>query len=407
MTALAKKAAQSATKKPAKSRAKLRVVTNESVSPEGDVHFQNANQGSLASRSPSHDIGGQESVDSLPCNASDVTPSGAVGLESDANLHKIASRANSIAVLRQFVRRYKTTEKSRIALGLQIHAVCRRIADEHLPESTPQGKRLSEQKKLATDLHKRFLAHRKAVKKWAAKENGKMPQITDDALRDVAFHAQTLMELFDLASRRTDAYEKVATRYCEESFSFMAPFIEATRGFTWHQLAVIIGEAGDLSNYATKERLWKRMGLAPHQKGDKNHAGSTWRMLGGLTAKEWEEVGYSPRRRSVAWTAGDVVLRAQLRKDKGGVGEGLGDAEDTAGKLIALGEIGQAALDYKARKLAEYADTGILVAPAAKLKGMNPDTCKSLIHLQRMTARYATKRLFWNLWKFWRSASNH
>jgi len=40
--------------------------------------------------------------------------------------------------------------------------------------------------------------------------------------------------------------------------------------------------------------LWKRLGLAPLD----GKAMSTWRMKGGLSADEWTEAGYSPRRRA-------------------------------------------------------------------------------------------------------------
>lgn len=59
-------------------------------------------------------------------------------------------------------------------------------------------------------------------------------------------------------------------------------------------LAVILAEAGDLSGYPKKGHLWKRLGLAPYE----GKAYSTWRAKGGLTADEWVDAGYSPRRRA-------------------------------------------------------------------------------------------------------------
>lgn len=59
-------------------------------------------------------------------------------------------------------------------------------------------------------------------------------------------------------------------------------------------LAVIIAESGDLSNYPKKGHLWRRLGLAPHE----GKAYSTWRMKGGLSAEQWTDAGYSPRRRA-------------------------------------------------------------------------------------------------------------
>lgn len=64
------------------------------------------------------------------------------------------------------------------------------------------------------------------------------------------------------------------------------------KGFGELGLAVVLAEAGDLSNYPKKGHLWKRLGLAPLE----GHAYSTWRRKGGLSADDWTEAGYSPRR---------------------------------------------------------------------------------------------------------------
>lgn len=66
------------------------------------------------------------------------------------------------------------------------------------------------------------------------------------------------------------------------------------KGFGELGLAVVVAEAGDLSAYPKKGHLWKRLGLAPFE----GKAYSTWRMKGGLTAEDWTEAGYSPRRRA-------------------------------------------------------------------------------------------------------------
>ena len=71
-----------------------------------------------------------------------------------------------------------------------------------------------------------------------------------------------------------------------------AGLVTVTRGFGMRGLAVIVGEAGNLSDYANPAKLWKRLGLAPHN----GRAGSTWRMKGGLSAEEWATLGYNPGR---------------------------------------------------------------------------------------------------------------
>lgn len=77
-------------------------------------------------------------------------------------------------------------------------------------------------------------------------------------------------------------------------------------------LAVIIAEAGDLSGYPKKGHLWRRLGLAPLD----GKALSTWRMKGGLTAEQWTDAGYSPRRRAEIYAViSEPLFRAQSVAD--------------------------------------------------------------------------------------------
>lgn len=70
----------------------------------------------------------------------------------------------------------------------------------------------------------------------------------------------------------------------------------SVKGFGEMGLAVIVGEAGDLSSYPNPAKLWRRLGLAPYQ----GHAGKTWRIEKwrprALTAGEWSDYGYSAQR---------------------------------------------------------------------------------------------------------------
>jgi hypothetical protein len=72
-------------------------------------------------------------------------------------------------------------------------------------------------------------------------------------------------------------------------------FVAATPGFSLIGLAVIIGESGNLANYATIAKLWRRLGYGM-AKGHETKAYSTWRKSGGLSAEDWTTAGYSPRR---------------------------------------------------------------------------------------------------------------
>lgn len=87
-------------------------------------------------------------------------------------------------------------------------------------------------------------------------------------------------------------------------------WVDEISGFGPMGLAVIVGEAGNLSNYPKKGHLWKRFGLAPY----KGKAASTWRMSGGLSAEDWTELGYSPNRRAEIYSVvADPIIKKQSR----------------------------------------------------------------------------------------------
>jgi hypothetical protein len=79
-------------------------------------------------------------------------------------------------------------------------------------------------------------------------------------------------------------------------------------GFGALGLAVLVAEAGnDLSTYPHWYHLWKRLGLAPYH----GRAMSSWKKHE-LTAKEWTDLGYSPRRRGTV--AGDIGVALLCKK---------------------------------------------------------------------------------------------
>jgi nitroreductase len=75
----------------------------------------------------------------------------------------------------------------------------------------------------------------------------------------------------------------------------IASWIDTVRGCDYVQLAMIIGETGDLANYSNVSKLWKRLGLMPFN----GQMPKQWAIKGGLTKEEWTKLGYSPRRRSI------------------------------------------------------------------------------------------------------------
>lgn len=129
------------------------------------------------------------------------------------------------------------------------------------------------------------------------------------------------------------------------------PLVESIHGMGALGLAIIIGEAGDLSKYANPAKLWKRMGLAVFN-------GKSQRRVAGAGAIEQ---GYNPRRRSAMWTVGDSLLKKQN----------------------PYKEL------YDKRKEYEKQTTA----------GLTP------MHYHRRAGRYVEKRLLMDLWKAWRDAT--
>lgn len=87
-------------------------------------------------------------------------------------------------------------------------------------------------------------------------------------------------------------------------------WVEKVAGFGDLGLAIIVGESGDLSGYATKSRLWKRLGLAVFDgERQRKHSNADMAML----------VGYNPRRRAEIWAITDSMFKHQWAGEKEGV----------------------------------------------------------------------------------------
>jgi len=132
-----------------------------------------------------------------------------------------------------------------------------------------------------------------------------------------------------------------------------ADFGEGVRGFGAGSLAVIVAEAGDLANYSSEAKLWKRMGLAVI---DGVRQGG---LTKGASKEDWISHGYSPQRRSRMWNIGDALIKGN---------------RDGAYRTI-----------YLTRKVFEV----------ARDPEMRP------IHAHRRAQRYMEKRLLRHLWRAW------
>ena len=139
-----------------------------------------------------------------------------------------------------------------------------------------------------------------------------------------------------------------------EQLPIYAEFCKPIRGFGALGLAIIIGEAGDLSKYPKVGHLWKRMGVGlvdgVRQGGlDKS-----------ASKDDWIKHGYNRERRSKMWTIGDSLLKGN--RD---------------------GEYRQAYLQRKEYEIAR-----------------DPEIKKIVAH--RRAQRYMEKRLLKKLWQAWR-----
>ncbi|TQE93983.1 MAG: hypothetical protein FKY71_17890 [Spiribacter salinus] len=244
--------------------------------------------------------------------------------------HRISLLIGSIIELhRQRVDLHKA-EKS---LTLQIKAKCRRLCDGD--------------KKEAGTL-------------YASMFNGKGHEMAETCLMAAA----PFIQARSLLNEQRAACEKELTKAAKELPVW--PWVESVRGFGAGSLAAIIGESGDLSQYANPAKLWKRMGLAVIN-------GGRQRKVSGADAIEH---GYAPHRRSIVWNLGDTMLKGTVRKVKDE------DGEDTGGRT-ALNEYGQMYLERKAYERPRV---------------------ESDAHAHNRAKRYMEKRLLRDLWTAWRAA---
>jgi hypothetical protein len=128
-----------------------------------------------------------------------------------------------------------------------------------------------------------------------------------EGARDIAPRVEALIINASLGSDGFQLYiDGIEKQMAKHAFTLpVYPWVESVRGFGAVMLAIIVGECGDLSSYANPGKVWRRMGCAPFQ----GRMGSTWKRKGGLTADEWTEFGYAPRRRSIAFNLADCLIK--------------------------------------------------------------------------------------------------
>lgn len=201
---------------------------------------------------------------------------------------------------------------------------------------------------------------KEAAKVYASMMNGKGHDLAPMALAVSA----PFIEARGIVERQRKDTEKAMTDLAKQLPAF--PWIEQVRGVAALSFASIIGETGDLSNYANPAKVWKRMGLAVIQGGRQR-----------CSKVDADLHGYSPARRSIMWNVGDCILKAQIRKVTDDDGEDTGDR-------TSLGEYGRIYLDRKAFERPRVDSDG---------------------HAHNRAKRYMEKRFLRDLWRAWRSTT--
>jgi hypothetical protein len=143
-----------------------------------------------------------------------------------------------------------------------------------------------------------------------------------DAKRNSIIDAYDQSEpAFDIVDEMSSVLRSF-TKSQDEVIKKMLPLVRSLRVYDWvcrpeqsgfgeKSLGRIIGECGDLENYANPAKVWARMGCAPYTYGDQTQMGSTWKkgVIGKLSAEAWTDYGYCPRRRSVMYVITDTMLK--------------------------------------------------------------------------------------------------
>lgn len=118
--------------------------------------------------------------------------------------------------------------------------------------------------------------------------------------------------------RQFDARRKELTKLIEKCAKklHVYPWWESIHGLGAKSLGLIVGNAGNIGTFNKAAGLWQRMGL----RNVKFKACSTWAKFekdNKLSANEWVDIGYCPRRRAVMFAIVSALLQHQRQvKDK-------------------------------------------------------------------------------------------
>lgn len=230
--------------------------------------------------------------------ADDSTPSDPAATASlpTGHCHRAAgsdTHVETIGNIRELWRRRRDLHRAEKSLTLQIRGICRRLCAGLIAPEWQAG-RITEAQ------------YRKQVKAEADVLYTALVKSEPHALfMPGTVHTGAFFQAREVFATQRAATEKLLER--EAKTLPLAAYVAGIRGFGIASLAALIGETGDLRNYSTHSKLWKRLGLAVID-------GGRQRRIAGDAAIAH---GYCAERRSVMWNIGQCVLKSQsVRVDK-------------------------------------------------------------------------------------------
>jgi len=198
-------------------------------------------------------------------------------------------------------RRFCIVQQSRVNRSTEAF-----IAAE-LGYSAPRARDENTERRLAASKERKALFAKAAALRKAAEAGGGQSR-GDDQRTDAASCTPIILaaklgrDAWDTMRAETEA-EMVRIAKALPAFAF----VQGVAGFGALGLGIIVGETGDLANYATKERVWKRLGLAVIE-GERQQR----RTDADAAAKH----GFAPKRRAEVWAIADSMFRHQWRGAK-------------------------------------------------------------------------------------------
>lgn len=278
----------------------------------------------------------------------------APGLEADGSQKIVANHGSNAEIclqLKDLQAHRIATVKAQLRLQNQARALTRRYMGWHpdLPEKA-RKKINKAAAKLVKQIETDFIL---ALKQFTAKSVEQIEQVIANFVLALDHPAGGFIIAMYRARTGIDKYrDRLEKKMCPLAESLPTwEFWKDIKGLSSLGLAIVIGEAGNLSDYANPGKLWMRLGLAPHD-------------CYLMTTNEGKEIAAIPkRRRSAIWTVGDSLIKGNRNN----------------------GETLEYATLYNIRKAYEHE--------------RNPELTK--MHAHRRAQRYMEKRLIRNLWQAW------